>query len=358
MKLLLDIVLAGLVVLSVSLQKTYSALPAKEVKRRARAGDEIAKLLHKAVSYGHSLRAVLWALIIVFSALFFFMIAHSAPTWFAITAGAALLWLAYVWIPSGRVTRIGERLAIWLAPPIAWTLNYLHPFLDRLIRFIHRHRPVTIHTGLYEKQDLMHLLTRQQLQADNRIDQNALEIAKHALTFSDQLVRDHLVPKRVIKGVSVDETIGPVLMTELHDSGHSRFPVYDGKKENIVGTLYLRDLVSAKSTGIVKDIMKRDVCYVHEQQSLYDALQAILKTRHHMLVVVNSFEEYIGIITMEDVLEQIIGKPIIDEFDQYNDLRAVAAREAKVEHKANDHAEKTTTTKENVTITSDKSKDK
>jgi Mg2+/Co2+ transporter CorC len=49
---------------------------------------------------------------------------------------------------------------------------------------------------------------------------------------------------------------------------------------------------------------------------------------------VNDFEEYVGILTMEDVLEQIIGKPIVDEFDQYDDLRAVAAKTAQVEHKA------------------------
>ena len=151
------------------------------------------------------------------------------------------------------------------------------------------------------------------------------------------------MPKRVVKAVSVNENIGPVLMTELHDIGHSRFPVYDGKKDSIIGTLYLRDLVNTKSTGKVSDVMKKDVCYVHEEQSLYDALQAILKTRHHLLVVVNSFEEYVGIITIEDVIEQIIGKPILDEFDQYNDLRAVAARVAKLEHQAHHEEEKETT---------------
>jgi CBS domain containing-hemolysin-like protein len=58
------------------------------------------------------------------------------------------------------------------------------------------------------------------------------------------------------------------------------------------------------------------------------------------MIVVNSFEEYIGIVTIEDVLEQIVGKQIVDEFDQYDDLRAVAAKAAAKDHKKHvDHQE-------------------
>ena len=145
-------------------------------------------------------------------------------------------------------------------------------------------------------------------------------------------------------------------MDTLHKSGHSRFPVYDGKKDNIVGTLYMRDLVNAKEGGTIKSVMKHDVGYVHEEQNLYDALQAVIKTHHHLLVVVNSFEEYVGIITLEDILEQVVGKLIVDEFDQYNDLRAVAARAAEAEREARgeEKPENTTTVKEDDdTITSD-----
>ncbi len=59
----------------------------------------------------------------------------------------------------------------------------------------------------------------------------------------------------------------------------------------------------------------------------------LFKTHRQLYVVVNSFEEYVGIITIEDILETILGTSIIDEFDQYDDLRAVAARAAKKDHK-------------------------
>jgi CBS domain containing-hemolysin-like protein len=75
----------------------------------------------------------------------------------------------------------------------------------------------------------------------------------------------------------------------------------------------------------VSDIMSKDVRYIHEEESLDQALRAFLKTHHHLFVVVNNFEEFVGVLSIEDVLEEIIGKEIVDEFDAYDDLRAVAA---------------------------------
>ncbi|MBI3624298.1 CBS domain-containing protein [Candidatus Saccharibacteria bacterium] len=352
MRTALDLALACLVILTVSLQKTYASLPIKEIKRRARTGDRVATLLHRAVSYGRSLRAILWLGIIGFSTAFFFIVSRSAPTWFALTASVALIWVAYVWLPASRVTVVGERTAALVAPLLARLLNYLHPLINRIIVMSHGGRSLpSSHTKLYEKADLLDFLNQQQQQADNRIDKLELDIAKSALTFGDQIIRKRLTPRRMVQTISVDDAIGPVLMDELHKSGHSRFPVHDGKKDNIVGTLYMRDLVDTRAKATVGDVMKPKVSYVHEEQSLYDALQAVIKTHHHLLVVVNSFEEYVGIITLEDILEQIVGKPIIDEFDQYQNLRAVAARAAKSEHEA--HEKASLPEEDDGTITSD-----
>lgn len=327
------VLLAGLSLLAISLQRTYRSVPVKELKRRARDGDKIALLLHRAAAYGHSLHAVLWFLVGVTNAAFFLLVALYTPWWFALAVSAALIWVGFVWLPNRDVTRYGEWVAAKLAPAFAWLLNYLHPILDRLITFIKRLRPITIHTGLYDRDDILDLLKRQQDQADNRVERTQLEIASHALTFGDTLIRDAMTPRRVVRMVSTEDTIGPLLMDELHKSGHSRFPVHEGKQDNVVGTLFLHDVMKAKEGGQVRHVMRPKVYYVHEEQTLADALQAILKTRHHLYIVVNSFEEYVGIISIEDIMERIVGKPIVDEFDQYEDLRAVAARVAKSEHK-------------------------
>lgn len=337
MAFFISLLLGGLTLLAISLQRTYGHVPEKELKRRARSGDAYAKALFRAAAYGSSLRALLWALIICLAAVFFIYVSRNTATWFGLLASVFVIWFGFLWLPAQEATRASIWLASRMAPVFAWLLQYLHPILDRLVAFVGRHRPVRIHTGIYDKDDLLLLFERQEVQADNRIDKTALEISKQALTFANKTVEDILTPRRVVKSVSVDETIGPVLMTELHESGFSRFPVYEGKHDNIVGVLYMRDLVGAKTGGQIRKAMHPQVCFVHEDQSLADALQAILKTHQQLFVVVNSFEEYVGVVTIEDILEEILGKQIVDEFDQYEDMRAVAHIHAKKEHKDNTH---------------------
>lgn len=330
---LLILLTAALTLLAISLQRTYGSIPIKELKRRARAGDTVAVALHRAAAYGSSLRAFLWAVIALLAALFCVMVADQTAGWFAVLLGAVLLWFGFVWLPAQDATRAGVWLATKVAPLLDKVLQYLHPSLQKLQSFIRRHRPVSIHTGLYDKADLVALFSRQKVQADNQVDDATLDIVEHALQFGDKKVSDILTPSRVVKSVSSTETVGPILMTDLHASGFSRFPVFEDKKSNVIGVLYLRDLVKARSGGMVQKVMSQTVCYVHEDQPLTEALQAILKTHQQLFVVVNTFEEYVGIVTIEDILEEIVGKQIVDEFDQYEDLRAVAAKMAQKEHK-------------------------
>lgn len=326
------VLLVALTLLAISLQRTYGSIPIKELRRRARSGDPAASALFKAASYGSSLRGLLWTLTILISTTLFVVVSRQTETWFAIMVIAGVLWFGFVWLPAHEATRAGVWLAGQTAPLFAKILQYLHPMFDKLHQFVSRHRPVSLHTGLYDTDDLLELFRRQKVQSDNRINKQTLEIVEHALQFGDKKVNNVLTPRRVVKSVSADEPIGPLLLDDLHKSGHSRFPVYDGKQDNIIGVLYLRTLVRAKAGGLVQKSMSKKVCYVHEDQPLTEALQAILKTHQQLFIVVNSFEEYVGIVSIEDIMEAIVGKQIVDEFDEYEDLRAVAAKMAAKEH--------------------------
>lgn len=339
---LLILALSALTIVSVSIQKTYSKVPLKELKRRAAKGDEVAAALHRAVSYGVSLNLLLWVIIGLSAAGFFVALTTALPAWLALFGCSALLWVAFAWLPNSRVTQWSEKSAKTIAPALAWVLEKLYPILNKLGTFIQSHSRFTVHNGIYQKEDLVELLQSQAHQPDNRMTAYEIGIVKSALTFSDKLIRDVMTPKRVVKTVKVTDSVGPVLMTELHKSGFSRFPVTGEKSEEIVGTLYMRDLVNAKEGGSVKDRMKKSVYYVNEEKPLQHALQAFLKTKHHLFIVVNGFEEIVGILTIEDVLEQVLGKQIVDEFDKYEDLRAVAALEAKKDAKSHRHAPEVT----------------
>ncbi len=331
--IILGLLLTAVALALLVLERSYQQVPARELKRLARGGDEVAELLYRAAAYGASLRVLLNGCAVIAAVVALICLVAALGTF----AGAAVLLLlagigSFLFLPSGELTRGKLAFTKLMAPSLSRILERSHPLIASVTRFMRRYRHVTIHTGLYEKTDLAELLERQKDQADSRIDHNEIALLQHALTFGDKLVSEVLIPKRVVTMVAASDSIGPILMDELAKSGHSRFPVYGESKDEIVGILYLHDLVVARKTGAVANVMSQKLTYVHEEFSLYQTLQAFLKTKQHLFLVVNGFEELVGIITIEDVLEQMIGTPIVDEFDHYDDLRAVAKAAAHKDH--------------------------
>ena len=340
--LMLAIICALLAMIFAALYSALTHIAPRELKRRARRGDDVAVLLYRSASFGLPTKVVVigLGLLSLYGALTLFM--YALGGWYTLLILVLLGIIGALIINGkGRANAASLWLAARLSPGLAWFVERLHPVVGHLARFLRRLFPMRVHSGLYEKEDLVQLLEQQKYQPDNRISHGEIDLLTHALTFGDKMVIDALVPKRVVKSVSAADLVGPVLMDELHASGHSRFPVYDGKKDNLVGVLYLHDLVATKKTKPVEGIMRRKLVYVSEDFTLYQTLQAFIKTKQHLFIVVNRFEEYVGIITIEDVLEQVIGKLIVDEFDQYDDLRAAAAAAAKKDHEkhAAQHAE-------------------
>ncbi len=338
------LLLLGLMLFGILLRKTYDYMPKRELKRQAQQGDRVASILYRAVAYGASLRLLLWLIIGLSAAAGFVLFVRIAPPVLSFLAVVSLLWYGFVWMPAAPISGIGAKLVILTTPFVAWLLSVFHPLFVHINSTVEQRRPDMYHTGLYEREDLVDFLELQRSMADSRISESGIDMAIHALTFGDRTVSEIMVPKRVVKTVHADESVGPILITELHQSGYSRFPVHDdGSHDTIIGTLYMRDLVGSRQGGRVHSVMRPDVHYVHEDQDLYRVLHAFIKTKHHLFVVVNSFEEYVGIVTIEDVIEQVIGHRIEDEFDRYDDMRAVAASQAKIDHDTHNATTETTT---------------
>lgn len=334
--LIFSALLVVILLYAIVLLKTYRRISSKELKRQARSGDALAKSLYKVTGFGYSLDIFLWFVIGVSAGLLFAILSSHINFWIATLFITIMIWLSFAWLPKSHGSYLGRQIARYSAKPLQVIIDFLYPLLVRLERFIVKITPITIHTGLYEKQDLVNLLRQQKGQLDNRISKEDLIIAQNALTFGEKSVADIMTPKRVIKSVNISEQVGPVLMEELHKSGHSRFPVFENSQDNFVGLLYMRDMLKARAGGTVKSLMEKKIFYVHDESSISEVLQAFIKTHHHLFLVVNDFEEVVGLVTMEDVLEQIIGKPILDEFDNYESPRAVATRLAKQDHQENE----------------------
>jgi CBS domain containing-hemolysin-like protein len=328
MSVSLAVIFLLLALLGVVIRKTYYYLPARELKRRAEKHDAAAMQLYRAVAYGNSLRGLLWLYIGLTSAVSLVLLARSLPVWLSLLIVGPLLWIAFSMLPASRTTSFGLRLTRLVTPLVAWLLNYLHPLLSRSTAVVERRYTTQDHTGLYERADFLELIKRQHHQPDSRLTNEELEIITRTLQFDDHRVRDVMTPRKRIKILMADDTIGPILIDEVHKSGQPYALVRESAKGAFVGTLLFNQL-NIGSTGKVRDTMEATVYYLHENDSLGQALHAFFVTNQPLFVVIDNLEDFIGVLTIADVLRQLLGHIPGDDFDQYADPTVVAARHTK-----------------------------
>ncbi len=215
------------------------------------------------------------------------------------------------------VCKLADRLRDISMPWLQKATKTLHPVLSWL-----RERDTAGHEARLNSQaELLELIHRSPgvLTKDEQVRLEA------SLMFDERRVSDVMTPRSVIESVPVGETLGPLVLDELYKTGHSRFPVYERDLDHIVGMLYLHDLIDLKSgSQPAKKAMQSKVYFIREDRDLSHALHGFLTTRHHLFVVVNTYRETVGLLSLEDVIETLLGMKISDEFDAFDDLRAVA----------------------------------
>lgn len=147
-------------------------------------------------------------------------------------------------------------------------------------------------------------------------DRGPAELIRNVLEFADLSARNVMVPRPRVQAVDGESTIAEVRAL-IAESGHSRYPVYKEQRDNVVGLLYAKDVfkVHGDEDAKIGALVRTSVTYVPESQSLVTLLRQMRAQRQHMFVVVDEFGTMSGIVTLEDVLEEIVGD-IQDEHDE------------------------------------------
>jgi magnesium and cobalt transporter len=154
------------------------------------------------------------------------------------------------------------------------------------------------------------------------IDANALMMLEGVLEVSELTVSQILVPRAQMTSLCVTEKPKDFI-ARVAESGHSRFPVFDAKYEHVVGILLAKDLLSLlvdsdKMTNFDFEEYVRTVMIVPETKRLESLLQEFRQASQHMAVAVDEYGSVVGLVTIEDILEQIVGD-IADESDTEED---------------------------------------
>ena len=169
--------------------------------------------------------------------------------------------------------------------------------------------------GLRDRAQLLELLTESQRRG--MLDIDALGMLEGALAVADMQVRDIMVPRSEMVCIRREDPLAR-LLPQVVSSGHSRFPVVDGDRDDIVGILLAKDLlrVAAGGTAAKFDMREylRPAVFVPESKRLNVLLREFRGKRNHMAIVVDEYGGVAGLVTIEDVIEQIVGD-IDDEFD-------------------------------------------
>jgi CBS domain containing-hemolysin-like protein len=199
---------------------------------------------------------------------------------------------------------------------------------DSLIRWFRSAVPASERANIDSREELAHLVE----DSSGVLSSDEKKLILAGLNFETKQVQEIMTPKSVVDTVKRGEILGPLVLDDLHKTGHSRFPVIDEDIDHVVGILYVRDVLTLdttrRHTAKVESAMSPKVHYIRQDHTLKQALSAFLSTHHHLFIVINEYRETVGILTLEDTLEALLGRRIVDEFDAHDDMRAVAARNA------------------------------
>ena len=163
-----------------------------------------------------------------------------------------------------------------------------------------------------DREQLLQLL--QSAHERQLLDAEALSIIQGAIATSEMRVHEAMVPRARMQVIDVDDPF-PEIVARINRSGHSRFPVIEGERDNVLGIVLAKDLlrVTDEQNFRLRDWL-RPAAFIPESKQLSLLLREFRVSHNHMAIVIDEYAGVSGLITIEDVLEQIVGD-IEDEYD-------------------------------------------
>ena len=174
------------------------------------------------------------------------------------------------------------------------------------------------------KEDILNFIAKEEKETisseDNHIfeDNNEKNLIKNILNLNKKSVEDIMVPRAEIISIEKKKTIKEILLV-IENESHSRMPVYDQNLDNVLGFLHIKDVIkNINNKNFIINNILRDVLYVAPKSPILGLLKRMRSSRIHMGLVVDEFGGVDGLVTIEDLVEEIVGE-IEDEHDAEDD---------------------------------------
>ncbi len=225
---------------------------------------------------------------------------------------------------------IGVSYAVVLAPyiarPLHWMVIILKPIVW-LCQLMTRLIPQPENNDSISAEELQTIAALSRESGEIEADQE--RVIFNILELGSKIVRDVMTPRTVTFTLDETMTVAEVMKNRTPLSSHSRVPVYLGETNNVTGIIMRRDVLLAAAEqryNTQLSTLKSPVHFVAETSPLNRVLVEFFEIHQHLFVVVDEYGAVTGVISMEDVLEEIVGREIMDESDKTKDMRELARK--------------------------------
>ena len=220
--------------------------------------------------------------------------------------------------PKSIAIQRPEKVTLFIAYPLQFFFFVFRPFiwlLNGIANLLLKSIGISSVHGseIHSSEELKYLV--EQGQQSGRIDEDEYKIIRNAFDFSEQTVKQIMVPRIQVFAVDINN-FGRKTLEKIIEENYSRIPVYDGNIDNILGVVYLKDVLIATLKTEKPDIrdLIRTMIIVPDSKNIGKLLNEFQVRHQQMALVVNEYGGTEGIITMEDILEELVGE-IQDEYD-------------------------------------------
>ncbi|MFB3895186.1 MAG: hemolysin family protein [bacterium] len=212
-----------------------------------------------------------------------------------------------------------ELTALWIAYPLKWFHKVFYPVIwllnesaNGLLRFAGI-RPVTAAEQAHTEEELRYVFAESV--RVGKLSATGKQIMDNVLTFTHRQVKEVMVPRTNIVGLAINTPAADIIRTAV-DTGYSRMPVYKENMDSIAGIIYIKDILALEENReliILSDLL-RPAYFVPETKLISELLRELQKKKMHLAIVVDEYGIVTGLVTMEDLIEEIVGE-IQDEYD-------------------------------------------
>lgn len=233
-------------------------------------------------------------------------------------------------LPKTAGVAYARQLAPFIALPLNWLVTLFTPLI-LFFRALTRIIPQAPSNGLVSAEEVLAIAALSRKAGE--IDPQQEKIITNIIGLKEKNVRSAMTPRTVTYILSEHLSIEEAIARQKDWDRHSRIPVYDEDSDDIVGTVFSKDILSLASSGQSDAQLATIIKPVHfapENASLYRVLMDFFERHQHLFVVVDEYGSFTGVISLEDIIEEIVGREILDESDKTVDMRELARRKRRM----------------------------